>query len=367
MGSHADLRRPRGSGLQRCARRCVRKGRSPGRALRRPRHPGRDRPRDRRCGCCGAGSSVGSDERVAIGAASGCDVPLRARSVPTAATTSPRPATSNCRRGPHRSRRSASDSVRGSRRSTWMRSSSAVRPRPQHEFALRKAADGAELQMSEEEESLAGELAPSGSLAWQRLHGEVSSQLTVELRIDGASERVPMAFARGLATHPDAARRRAAYDGELEAWATVAVPLAAALNGAKGELGVLNRRRGFVDDLEPALRANNVDRATLDAMTSRGRRVVARVPSLSAREIAVARALGRPAVVGPLRAGRARRHDSVDGRDRSRPRRVRRLLARSRRPGEPRVRRDIGSTPRRATESRVVRTARALPGTSAAS
>ena len=46
------------------------------------------------------------------------------------------------------------------------------------------------------------------------------------------------------------------------------MPLAAALNGAKGELAVLNRRRGFVDDLEPNLRANNVDRATVDAMTA---------------------------------------------------------------------------------------------------
>jgi pepF/M3 family oligoendopeptidase len=57
------------------------------------------------------------------------------------------------------------------------------------------------------------------------------------------------------------------YEGELAAWETVAVPLAAALNGAKGEQGVLNRRRGFDDDLEPALRYNNVDRGTLDAMT----------------------------------------------------------------------------------------------------
>ena len=89
----------------------------------------------------------------------------------------------------------------------------------------------------------------------------------VEVRGGGTVERVPMAFARGLAFHADADRRRAAYEGELEAWSTVAVPLAAALNGAKGELGVLNRRRGFTDDLEPALRANNVDRATLDAMT----------------------------------------------------------------------------------------------------
>jgi pepF/M3 family oligoendopeptidase len=133
----------------------------------------------------------------------------------------------------------------------------------EHEFALRKAAEGAELQMGELEESLAAELAASGSLAWARLHGDVSSQLMVDVN----GERIPMAAARGLATHPDAGTRRAAYEGELAAWETVGVPLAAALNGAKGETGVLNRRRGFDDDLEPALRYNNVDRATLDAMT----------------------------------------------------------------------------------------------------
>ncbi|HEX4492467.1 MAG TPA: M3 family oligoendopeptidase [Acidimicrobiia bacterium] len=147
----------------------------------------------------------------------------------------------------------------------------------EHEFVLRTAAESAELQMSEAEESLAADLAPASALAWQRLHGDVSSQLVVELRMPGLDvERIPMTMARGLATHRDAARRRAAYDGELAAWATAAVPLAAALNGAKGTMGVLNRRRGFADDLEPALRYNNVDRDTLDAMTDA---VVASLPT----------------------------------------------------------------------------------------
>jgi pepF/M3 family oligoendopeptidase len=167
----------------------------------------------------------------------------------------------------------------------------------EHAFALRKAAEGAALQMTEQEESLAGELAPSGSLAWQRLHGDVSSQLLVDIRARDAAgaevvDRVPMAFARGLATHPDAARRRAAYEGELAAWATMAVPLAAALNGAKGELSVLNRRRGFADDLEPALRANNVDRQTLTAMNEA---VVAALPDFRKYLRAKARLLGHDA------------------------------------------------------------------------
>jgi len=160
----------------------------------------------------------------------------------------------------------------------------------EHEFMLRMAAEGAELQMGEAEESLAAALAPSSVLAWQRLHGDVSSQLVVELRLPGREvERVPMALARGLASHPDAARRRAAYDGELVAWEAAAVPLAAAINGAKGTVGVLNRARGFGDDLEPALRANNVDRETLDAMTAA---VVASLPAFRRYFRAKGRLLG---------------------------------------------------------------------------
>ena len=44
-------------------------------------------------------------------------------------------------------------------------------------------------------------------------------------------------------------------------------PLAAARNGAKGELSVLNRRRGCDDALEPAPRPNHADRLTPDATT----------------------------------------------------------------------------------------------------
>ncbi len=159
-----------------------------------------------------------------------------------------------------------------------------------HAYWLRQAAESADHQMTEAEEQLAAELAPAGNLAWSRLHGDVSSQLMVELRFDdGTTESVPMAQARGFATHRDEARRRAAYDGELRAWESAAVPLAAALNGAKGELAVLNRKRGYVDDIEPALRVNCVDRETLDVMTDV---VVASLPDFRSYLRAKARLLG---------------------------------------------------------------------------
>ncbi len=138
-----------------------------------------------------------------------------------------------------------------------------------HEFALRRACEYAEFQMSEAEEDLAAQLGPSGALAWQRLHGDISSQLMADVvNADGSIERIPVTMARGRATDHDPQARRAAYEAELAAWESASIPLAAAINGAKGEIGVINRRRGYTDDLEPALKGNNVDRATLDAMNS---------------------------------------------------------------------------------------------------
>jgi len=138
-----------------------------------------------------------------------------------------------------------------------------------HAYALRRSAEAAAHQMSEAEEDLASELALTGGRAWAKLHSDLTSRLTATVRMPGAQgepEVLPMSVVRGLATDPDSARRRAAYDAELEAWDTVAVPLATALNAFKGEANTLNKRRGWTDSLDPALYNNGIDRAALEAM-----------------------------------------------------------------------------------------------------
>ncbi|HEY4376295.1 MAG TPA: M3 family oligoendopeptidase, partial [Acidimicrobiales bacterium] len=137
-----------------------------------------------------------------------------------------------------------------------------------HEYALRRSVESAEHLMSEAEEDLASELALTGGRAWARLHGDLTSRLTATVQRPGsaAPEALPMSMVRGLATDPDPAVRRAAYDAELEAWDTVAVPLASALNAFKGEANALNARRGWTNALDPALFTNGVDRPTLAAM-----------------------------------------------------------------------------------------------------
>ena len=136
-----------------------------------------------------------------------------------------------------------------------------------HEFRLRKAREEAAHQMPEAEEDLAATLMPSGQGAWSKLHGNVTSRVLAEVSFpDGGVERLPMSAVRGLAHDPDPAVREAAYRAEMATWPTVEVPLAAALNSIKGWQNAVNGRRGYDDSLEPALRANNVDIATLEAM-----------------------------------------------------------------------------------------------------
>ncbi len=129
-------------------------------------------------------------------------------------------------------------------------------------FALEKMQFAATHQMSPLEEDLKSSLAPSASSAWAKLHGNIVSRLEVVVQ----GQRIPMSATRAAARSPDAAKRQAAYLAELEAWEGVEVPLAAALNSIKGEVGLVNARRGFVDFLEPSLHGANINRATLSAM-----------------------------------------------------------------------------------------------------
>lgn len=146
-----------------------------------------------------------------------------------------------------------------------------------HVGPLHRLAARAEHQMSEAEEHLAAELSLTGSSAWGRLHADVTSQLTTEVDLPDGPSILPMPAVRGLATDPDPAVRRAAYDAELRAWPTIEVPIAAAMNAIKGEAIALNRRRHWASPVDASLFANSVSRATFDAMQSA---VAASLPDL---------------------------------------------------------------------------------------
>ena len=139
-------------------------------------------------------------------------------------------------------------------------------PAKEHAFMLKEAADQSKFLMSEPEEALAAELSLSGGNAWGKLQGTVTSQLSVDFELDGETQKLPMPALINLRSHPDEETRHRAYDAENEAWDSVRETLAACLNGVKGEVVTLNRRRGRKDALESAIELARIDRPTLEAM-----------------------------------------------------------------------------------------------------
>jgi len=135
-----------------------------------------------------------------------------------------------------------------------------------HEFMLKEAAEQSKYLMSETEESLAAELSLSGGNAWNKLRSKTVSQLSVNFELDGKAEKLPAPALINLRTHADEDVRHRAYDAENRAWESVQETLAACLNGVKGEVITLNKRRDRKDALESSLEAARIDRQTLDAM-----------------------------------------------------------------------------------------------------
>ncbi len=135
-----------------------------------------------------------------------------------------------------------------------------------HEFYLKEVHTQSQYLMSPAEESLAADLTLSGANAWTKFQNTTTSQLSVEFVLDGKKQKLPMPALINLRTHPDGETRRRAYEAEMEAWEKSKEAYAAALNGVKGEVNTLDKRRGRADALHASIDTARIDRQTLDAM-----------------------------------------------------------------------------------------------------
>jgi oligoendopeptidase F len=159
-----------------------------------------------------------------------------------------------------------------------------------HAFDVRKAKDRAEHLMSQPEEDLASQMAISGGHAWGKLHDDLSSQIMVEVEKEqGKPQLMAMTEVRNLQSDPDRGVRQRAHEAEVDAWKRWETPLAATLNGVKGQHLTLAEHRGWADVLDESLVQNHIDRQTLDAMMSSARDAF---PDLHRYFAAKAKALG---------------------------------------------------------------------------
>ena len=106
----------------------------------------------------------------------------------------------------------------------------------------------------------------TGGSAWSQLRDQLDGNHTVEYTIDGKTQTLPLSAVRGLAYSPDAAVRKAAYEAEIAAYPKLEIPMAACLNGIKGEANTLAELKHFDSVLDMSLDTARMDRATLDAL-----------------------------------------------------------------------------------------------------
>jgi oligoendopeptidase F len=135
-----------------------------------------------------------------------------------------------------------------------------------HAFILKHIASQSRYMMSPAEEALSSDLSLSGSNAWSRLQGTLTSQLVIGFELGGEQKKLPLPALINLHSHPDESIRKRAYEAELESLGTLEEPLSACLNSIKGAAITLNQRRGREDALHQAIDDARIDRETLHAM-----------------------------------------------------------------------------------------------------
>jgi len=136
----------------------------------------------------------------------------------------------------------------------------------EHRFFLEELIEKNKYLLSENEESIIANLKRTGSSAWTKLQQKLTSTLMVEVEIAGEVKTLPLPEVRNLAFKKDPQIRRNGYEAELKAYERIEEPVAAALNGIKGEVLTVTEKRGFNHPLEETLLKSRMEKDTLEAM-----------------------------------------------------------------------------------------------------
>lgn len=135
-----------------------------------------------------------------------------------------------------------------------------------HAFLLRRLQENAKHVIDPALEPTVLRMQMTGGSAWEQLRDQLDGNHTVDMTLDMETRTLPLSAVRGMANSPDADVRKAAYEAELEAYPKMEIPMAACLNGIKGEARTMAELKHYDSVLDMALDGANMDRATLDAL-----------------------------------------------------------------------------------------------------
>ena len=109
-------------------------------------------------------------------------------------------------------------------------------------------------------------LRKNGEDGWYALRNDLDAAASVTLCLDGEEKVLPLSEVRGLAASPDPVLREAAYRAELASYPAWEVPMAACMNGIKGEALEELPYKHYDSLREEMLDVNRMRGETLDAL-----------------------------------------------------------------------------------------------------
>lgn len=137
----------------------------------------------------------------------------------------------------------------------------------QHRFYLFEQVKKVQYLLSDEEEILISKMANTGWKAWNQLQSKLTSGMTVELMVDGEEKSYSLGGVWHLVDdHPECADE--IYQAKVKAYEKVAVPVAACLNGIKGEVLTICQHKRYLSPLEKSLQDFRIQESTVKAMFS---------------------------------------------------------------------------------------------------
>lgn len=135
-----------------------------------------------------------------------------------------------------------------------------------HAFFLNETKENSKHYLSDKEEAVIAKMKNTGSSAWAKLRDLLTSNLRVDIELDGKIEKLPLTIIRNMAYDKDGVLRKKAYEAELRAYEKIEDSVASCLNGIKGEVITTVKMRGYKSPLEETLLNSRMDEETLNAM-----------------------------------------------------------------------------------------------------
>ncbi len=131
-------------------------------------------------------------------------------------------------------------------------------------YALRKMQEAAKHLLDESVEPLMLKMSLNGGNAFEKLR----DMLDATLLVDYKGEQLPLSAVRAKAYESDENVRKSAYEAEIASYKKIELPMAACLNGVKGEAIIMAEAKGYDSVLQMTLDQNNMQEKTLHAMFS---------------------------------------------------------------------------------------------------